>query len=159
MAALNAPGPKDDMRKKILVVEDNSELLELLSLGLEQAGFSVAAASNGIEALKAAREIAPNLILLDLVLPELDGFEVCASLQRDAVLASIPVIILTGLSSEFARFAGLECGAVEYVMKPINLERLVSKVRRLLSQPMAGRTRGQAGNPGHGRASRRAGIC
>lgn len=147
------------MRKKLLVVEDNSELLELLSLGLQQAGFSIATASNGLEALKLAREMAPDLVLLDLVLPELDGFEVCASLRRDQATASIPVIILTGLSSEFARFAGMESGAVEYVMKPINIERLVSKIRHLMSHGGTARTRAQApAAGGPGRTLRRAGV-
>jgi two-component system alkaline phosphatase synthesis response regulator PhoP len=123
------------MRKKILIVEDNSELLELMRLGLEQAGFRIATASNGVDALKSARSGAPDLIVLDLVLPELDGFAVCERLRKDEGTASIPVIVLTGLSSEFARFASIESGADEYVMKPVGTEDLVSKIKALLSRP------------------------
>src|SRR5689334_2804767 len=98
------------MRKKLLIVEDNTELLELLRLGFKQAGFSVSTASNGLEALKKARAHCPDLILLDLVLPELDGFAVCEALRRSGETAGIPIIMLTGLTSEFTRYAGMESG-------------------------------------------------
>ena len=123
------------MQKKILVVEDNSELLELMRLGLKQAGFRIATASNGVDALKSARSAAPDLIVLDLVLPELDGFAVCERLRKDEATASVPVIVLTGLSSEFSRFASIESGADEYVMKPVGTEDLVAKIRALLRRP------------------------
>ena len=126
---------EDVMRKKILIVEDNSELLELMRLGLKEAGFRIVTASNGSDALKSARAAAPDLIVLDLVLPELDGFAVCERLRKDEATASIPVIVLTGLSSEFARFASIESGADEYVMKPVGTEDLVSKIKDLLHRP------------------------
>src|SRR5437868_2091827 len=115
------------MRKKLLIVEDNTELLELLRLSLKQAGFCVITAANGVEALKKARTVSPDLVVLDLVLPELDGFAVCEALKRGSETASIPVIMLTGLTSEFTRFAGLESGANEYVTKPINPNQLLPK--------------------------------
>lgn len=128
------------MRKKILIVEDNSELLELLRLGLKQAGFRIVTASNGVDALKLARTAAPDLVVLDLVLPELDGFAVCESLRRDQATASTPLIVLTGLSSEFARLASFESGADEYVTKPISPELLVSRIKHLLRRPAKARS-------------------
>ena len=120
------------MRKKLLLVEDNTELLELLRLGFKQAGFSVSTAVNGLEALKKARSWGPDLILLDLVLPELDGFAVCETLKRGADTSSIPIIMLTGLTSEFTRFAGLESGADEYVTKPISPDQLLPRIKHWL---------------------------
>jgi len=122
------------MRKKILVVEDNTELLELLRLSFKHAGFSVATATNGIEALKKVRSVSPNLVVLDLVLPELDGFAVCETLRRDQTAASLPILVLTGLTSEISRLAGLESGATEYVTKPVSPELLVSRIKEILAR-------------------------
>src|ERR1035441_5359403 len=93
------------MRKKILVVEDNTELLKLLRLNLKAAGFAIATATNGIEALKKAHSVSPDLVLLDLVLPELDGFAVCETLRKGPTTASIPIIVLTGLTTNLGRRA------------------------------------------------------
>jgi two-component system alkaline phosphatase synthesis response regulator PhoP len=124
------------MRKKVLIVDDNSEYLALLRLNFKAAGFSIATAANGIDALKKARSVAPDLILLDLVLPELDGFAVCESLRHGSSTSSIPVIILTGLASEFSRLAGMECGASAYFTKPVSPKALVASVHGLLdNQP------------------------
>ena len=120
------------MRKKILVVDDDAELVELLSFNLKKAGFAIGTAFDGIEALKKARSIAPDLILLDLMLPELDGFAVCEILRRNAATASIPVIMLTALSGELGRLAGMDSGANDYVTKPFSPKQLVSKVDQLL---------------------------
>src|SRR5258707_9238674 len=125
------------MRKKVLLVEDNVELLELMRLNLKQAGFSIATARNGIEALKKARSVVPDLVVLDLVLPELDGFAVCETLRRSKETADLPVIMLTGLTSEMTRFAGLESGANEYVTKPVSTHHLVSRIKHWLRQPRA----------------------
>jgi DNA-binding response OmpR family regulator len=124
------------MRKKILIVEDNTELLELLRLGLKQAGFSISTATNGLEAVRKARSLIPDLILLDLVLPELDGFAVCEKLRREEPTAAIPIIMLTGLSSEFTRYAGLESGADEYVTKPASPNQLLPKINYWLEHPL-----------------------
>ena len=120
------------MRAKLLVVEDNTELLELMRLGLKQAGFTIGTATNGLEALKKARSLRPDLIILDLVLPELDGFAVCEALKRGADTAAIPIIMMTGLTSEFTRYAGMESGADEYVTKPVGPEQLVPRIKQLL---------------------------
>lgn len=121
------------MRNKVLVVEDNPELLGMLRLALRASGLSVATATNGIEALKKARTIIPDLIVLDLVLPELDGFAVCETLRRGAATASIPIIVLTGLSSQLARLTGLDSGADDYLVKPISPTVLIERVKSLLA--------------------------
>lgn len=121
------------VRKKILVVEDDAELAELLSFNLKSAGFAIGTAADGIEALKKVRSLHPDLILLDLMLPELDGFAVCEILRRDAATASVPIVILTALSSELARLNGLAAGANDYLTKPFSPGELVGRVRLLLS--------------------------
>ncbi|HZR18192.1 MAG TPA: response regulator [Verrucomicrobiae bacterium] len=128
------------MRKKLLIVEDNTELLELLRLGLKQAGFSVSTAANGLDALKKARSISPDVIVLDLILPELDGFAVCEALKRADDTATIPVIMLTGLTSEFTRFAGIESGADEYLTKPISPDQLLPRINHWLHHPVTKKT-------------------
>jgi DNA-binding response OmpR family regulator len=120
------------MRNRVLVVEDDQDLAELLDFNLKSAGFSTSTASNGIEALRLARSVLPDLILLDLMLPELDGFAVCEILQRDPATARVPIIMLTALSSELARFTGLECGANDYITKPFSPRKLVSRVGEMI---------------------------
>ena len=122
------------MRNRVLVVEDDQDLVELLDFNLRSAGFSTSTASNGVEALKKARSTVPDLILLDLMLPELDGFAVCEILRRDPATASVPIIMLTALSSELARFTGLECGANDYITKPFSPKVLISKVGEMLGR-------------------------
>ena len=123
------------MRKKILVVEDNTKLLELLRLNLKAAGFAVATATNGIEALKKAHSLSPDLVLLDLVLPELDGFAVCETLRKGPATASIPIVVLTGLNNDSARCASLQAGTCDFVTKPVNPRHLVARIKELLRQP------------------------
>ena len=120
------------MPSKILIVDDNTDLLTVLRLGFKEAGFSVRIADNGAAALKKARSFWPDLILLDLVLPEMDGFAICEALKKDRATASIPIVVLTGLSSQLSRFAGLECGANEYLTKPFNFHDVLTKVKGLL---------------------------
>ena len=127
-------------RRKILVVDDDADLIELLSFNLKKAGFSIGTALDGVDALKKARSILPDLILLDLMLPGLDGFAVCETLRRDAATASIPIIMLTAFSSELGRLAGLDCGANDYVTKPFSPKMLVSRVQRLVCPPSAVRS-------------------
>jgi two-component system alkaline phosphatase synthesis response regulator PhoP len=128
------------LRRKILVVDDDADLIELLSFNLKKAGFSIGTALDGVDALKKARSIRPDLILLDLMLPGLDGFAVCETLRRDAATASIPIIIVTAFSSELGRLAGLDCGANDYVTKPFSPKTLVSRVQRLVRPPSAARS-------------------
>jgi len=123
----------------ILVVDDDPDLLGLLSQSFEGAGFSVITAANGPDALKQAQS-QPDLIVLDLVLPELDRFTVCQTLKRDRATASIPIIMLTGLTSQLSRLAGLECGANDYLRKPVTVEELVAKIRTLLGRSANGQS-------------------
>jgi DNA-binding response OmpR family regulator len=120
--------------KKILVIDDDVEVVELVCFNLKKAGYSIGTAGDGIDALKKARSLAPDLILLDLMLPGLDGFAVCEILRRDPATAAIPIIMLTALSSELSRLAGMDCGANDYLTKPFSPRLLVARVEKLLRQ-------------------------
>ncbi|MGN6553301.1 MAG: response regulator transcription factor [Verrucomicrobiota bacterium] len=124
-------------RKKILVVEDHAELLELLRLQFKEEGFAIATATDGIEAVRKARAHRPDLILLDVMLPELDGFAVCEILRKDANTKDIPIIMVSGLTGQLPRCAGFEAGATDFVTKPITPAALVAKVRQLFEQRLA----------------------
>ena len=120
------------MRRKILVVEDDPDQLELVRFTLEKAGFAIGTAASGPDALVKIRSIAPDLIVLDLMLPGLNGFDICETLRKDPLTATVPIIMLTGVCSQFGRLAGLESGANEFLTKPFKAEELVSKVDKLL---------------------------
>jgi len=122
------------MRKKILVVDDDAELVELISFNLKQAGYSIGTASNGVEAIKKAHSLEPDLIVLDVMMPELDGFAVCEILRRDAATAAVPIMMLTALSSELGRVAGLGSGASDFVTKPFSPRLLVQRIQELLQK-------------------------
>ncbi len=122
------------MRKKILVVDDDAELVELISFNLKQAGFSIGTACNGVDAIKKARSLQPDLIVLDVMMPELDGFAVCEILRRDPDTASVPIMMLTALSSELGRVAGLGSGASDFVTKPFSPRILVQRIAELLQK-------------------------
>ena len=135
-SALNvfAPVNQVPMRKKILVVEDDPDQLEVVRFTLKNAGFAVGTATNGIDALKKAQTVSPDLIIMDVMMPELDGFAVCETLRGNPATASIPVLMLTGLCSHISRLVGYESGATDYVIKPFDADQLVSKVEKLLYQ-------------------------
>jgi two-component system phosphate regulon response regulator PhoB len=122
------------MKPKVLVVDDEPEAVELVEFNLKQAGFDVATAADGAEALKKARAVSPALILLDLMLPEIDGLEVCKLLRRDPVTAGIPIIMLTAKAAEIDRVLGLELGADDYVTKPFSPRELVLRIRKILDR-------------------------
>ena len=122
------------MRPKILVVDDEPEAVELVEFNLKQAGFDVAIAADGVEALKKARGLMPSLIVLDLMLPEVDGLEVCKMLRRDSATAKVPVIMLTAKAAEIDRILGLELGADDYITKPFSPRELVLRVKRILQR-------------------------
>jgi DNA-binding response OmpR family regulator len=123
------------VRKKVLIVEDDPDLVELLSFNLRASGFAVGTATDGLDAIKKARSIIPDLILLDLMLPELDGFGVCEILRRDPATAGIPIIMVTAMSSQFARLAGMEAGANDFITKPFSPKQLISRVHEILGRP------------------------
>lgn len=117
------------MKAKVLVVEDEGVLRSTLKFNLEKEGYAVATARDGWEALEAARAEKPDLVLLDIMLPELDGIEVCRHLRRES---AVPVIMLTARGEEIDRVVGLEVGADDYVTKPFSMRELVARVRAVL---------------------------
>lgn len=117
---------------KILVVDDEPDAVELVEFNLKNAGFEVVTAADGAEALKKARLSLPDLIVLDLMLPEVDGLEVCKLLRRDAATAGIPILMLTAKAAEIDRVLGLELGADDYVTKPFSPRELMLRIKGLL---------------------------
>jgi DNA-binding response OmpR family regulator len=120
------------MKPKILVVDDEPDAVELIEFNLKSAGYDVVTATDGEEALKKARSVLPQVIVLDLMLPEVDGLEVCKILRRDPRTAGIPIIMVTAKAAEIDRVLGLELGADDYVTKPFSPRELVLRVKRLL---------------------------
>ena len=116
------------------MVDDEPDVLDLVTYNLGQAGFATETAADGAEALRKARSSAPDLILLDLMLPEMDGLEVCNFLRRDTKTSAIPIIMLTARASEIDRIVGLELGADDYVPKPFSPRELVLRVKKRLEQ-------------------------
>src|SRR5436190_13970773 len=108
------------MKAKVLVVDDEPDVVQLIEYNLKGAGYEVVTAGDGEEALKKARSAAPNLIILDLMLPEVEGLDVCKILRRDAATSAIPIVMLTAKASETDRVLGLELGADDYVTKPFS---------------------------------------
>ena len=120
------------MTPLVLVVEDESSIVTLLRYNLEKAGFRVAEAVDGEEALLLVEEEVPDLILLDWMLPVVSGIEVCRRLRRRPETRAVPVIMLTARGEESDRVRGLDCGADDYVTKPFSPEELIARVRAVL---------------------------
>jgi len=134
----------------ILVVDDEPDVLELIEFNLKGGGFKVVTAVDGETALMKARTLSPSLIILDVMLPEIDGMEVCKQLRRDPSTARIPIIMLTAKAAEIDRVLGLELGADDYVTKPFSPRELVLRVKGLLrrkdERPEEGKERILAGD-------------
>jgi DNA-binding response OmpR family regulator len=126
------------MVKRILIVEDDSDMADLLRLTLTRAGHETSVAVTGAEALRQARRSPPDLVLLDLILPEVNGFNVCETLRREPATASVPIVVITALPGELPRLAGLEMGATAYFNKPFDLNDLLARVNNLFHQPAIG---------------------
>ena len=120
------------MKPKILVVDDEPDVLKLIRVNLTTAGFGVVTADDGEAALKKARAGQPSLIILDLMLPEINGLEVCKILRRDPATQAIPIIMVTAKADEIDRVLGFELGADDYVTKPFSPRELVLRVKNLL---------------------------
>jgi len=118
--------------KKVLIVEDETDLVKLLKYNLEKEGFKVNYATDGTVALAEARRDPPDLVILDLMLPGLDGLEVCRQLRRNERFVRTPVLILSARSEEADRIVGLELGADDYVTKPFSTREVIARVRALL---------------------------
>jgi two-component system phosphate regulon response regulator PhoB len=119
---------------KILIVDDEQDAAELVAFNLNQSGFQVVTAADGAEALDKVHKHQPDLIVLDVMMPELDGLEVCKLLRRDSATAGIPILMLTAKATEVDRILGLELGADDYVTKPFSPRELVLRVRKLLAR-------------------------
>ena len=118
--------------RKILVIDDESVLVETIAYNLEQAGYQVITAGDGTSALQAAYRELPDLIILDIMLPEMDGLEVCRQLRRESSTATTPIMMLTAKGDEIDKVVGLEVGADDYVTKPFGRRELLARVRALL---------------------------
>ena len=114
---------------KILIIEDEQNLVEALRYNLEREGHQVVHAYDGLTGLKSAKELAPDLVVLDIMLPGLDGFELCRLLRRDT---DVPILVLTAKGEEIDRVVGLELGADDYVTKPFSMRELQARIRNLL---------------------------
>jgi len=117
---------------RVLVVEDDRDISELVRRYLEKAGFSVTLTSSGQEALARLTESPPDLLILDLMLPHMDGIEICRTIRASHKTGAIPIIMLTARAEEAERIAGLEVGADDYIAKPFSPNELVARVRALL---------------------------
>lgn len=118
--------------KKILIVDDEEHIRELLKFNLEKNGYTVYMAVNGLEGLSLAREKQVDLILLDLMLPGIDGFEVCKEIRKDNIISNVPIIMLTAKSEEIDKILGLELGADDYITKPFSIRELSARIKALL---------------------------
>jgi two-component system phosphate regulon response regulator PhoB len=136
------------MKEKILVVDDEPDVLELVQYNLTKAGFQVRTVSDGAEAVKQVREAPPDLIVLDLMMPEIDGIEVCKLIRADPRTSGILILMLTARASEMDRVLGLEVGADDYLTKPFSPRELVIRIRNLLGRQESIRKKDviQAGN-------------
>ena len=143
------------MADKILLVDDEPTLLDTLALNLRHAGYHVLTAVDGAIALDLAKSETPDLVILDLMLPELDGLTVCRSLRQSS---DVPILILTARTGELDKIVGLESGADDYLTKPFSLGELQARIRALLRRASSGRSNDelQSGNLMLNMVSRRA---
>ena len=126
--------------------------MELIEVNLKTAGYEVLTADDGREALQKARAAMPGLILLDIMLPEMDGLEICKALRRDPATSLIPIIMLTARATELDRVLGLELGADDYITKPFSPRELILRVKNVLKRaaaPNRGRAADSTGRPCH----------
>ncbi|MEW6188296.1 MAG: response regulator [Thermodesulfobacteriota bacterium] len=119
---------------KILIVEDDPDILELLHFNLEKAGYRTLRAEDGEQALPLARKQNPDLVLLDLLLPGLNGLEVCRRMKGDPALQHIPIIMVTAKGEEMDRIVGLELGADDYIVKPFSIREILLRIEKLLGR-------------------------
>lgn len=124
------------MREKILVVEDDPAIRDALTYNLTREGYEVGAVGDGVAALAAARKSAPDLVVLDLMLPELDGFDVTRTLRKES---NVPILMLTARDDEIDRVLGLELGADDYLTKPFSMRELLARVKAMLRRSQLGK--------------------
>lgn len=124
--------------KSVLIVDDDIKLVELLELYFQKDGFTVYTANDGLTALKTIRDKNPDILVLDLMLPEMDGWDVCRTLRRDS---EVPILMLTARDEESDRLIGLEIGADDYVTKPFSPKEVVARVKAILRRTKGGMTK------------------
>lgn len=120
------------MKTRVLVIDDDPAIAELVAINLEMAGYDVVQATDGIKGQALAVQLLPDLIILDLMLPKVDGFTICQRLRRDQRTADIPVLMLTALNQTQDKVEGFNAGADDYLTKPFELEEMLARVRALL---------------------------
>jgi two-component system alkaline phosphatase synthesis response regulator PhoP len=121
-----------DTRQKVLIVDDEMDALLSLKIALEAEGYNVSEAKDGYEAIEKVYSEIPDVILLDLMIPEMDGFEVCKHLKLDPMYSHIPIIMLTARGQVTDKVEGIELGADDYVTKPFNLKELKARIKMVL---------------------------
>lgn len=119
---------------RILLVDDENDILEFVSYNLQKEGFKVYTASNGATAIKLAEEVMPHLILLDVMMPEMDGIETCQVIRSKAMLKDVLIAFLTARGEDYSQIAGFEAGGDDYIAKPIKPKVLVSRIKALLKR-------------------------
>lgn len=119
-------------KRKILIVEDDRDIVEMVEYNLREEGYATVSALNGEDGVNLARRERPDLIILDIMLPVMDGFEVCRALKSDEETARIPIIILSAKSQETDKVVGLELGADDYVTKPFSPRELIARIRAIM---------------------------
>lgn len=119
-------------KEKVLIVDDEEHIVELLKFNLEACGYETVTAFNGLEAVRCAENERPNLILLDLMLPEIDGLEVCKRIRGNKELKNTSIIMLTAKGEELDKILGLELGADDYITKPFSVRELIARVKAVL---------------------------
>jgi len=122
------------MGKKILVIEDDAIALRLIEYTLRKEGYEVLQAKNGLEGISKAQSEEPDLVILDVMLPGIDGFEVCHRLRSESQTARLPILMLSGKAQEIDKATGLKVGADDYVTKPTAPRELISRVESLLAR-------------------------
>ena len=132
-------GQENQPTLTILVIDDEENIIEFIKLGLKYEGFAVESATDGAQGLAVAQRINPDLIILDLMLPGIDGMEVCRRLRSNPTTQDIPVLMLTAKDDVRDRIAGLDIGADDYLTKPFSFEELVARIRAILRRQSRGR--------------------
>lgn len=129
---------------RILLVDDEPDILEFLSYGLKVEGFTVEVAKNGIEAVRIARKFLPHLILLDVMMPGMDGIETCGQIRTIPELKEVMIAFLTARGEDYSQLAGFEAGADDYISKPVKPKVLISRIKALLKRVRAAGDRAEA---------------
>lgn len=132
----------------ILIIDDEEDIINLLSYNLEKEGFKVYSAMNGVEGIEMAKKIHPSLIVLDVMMPEMDGIEVCETIRANPTIGDTKICFLTARSEDYSQIAGLDAGADDYVAKPIKPKVLVSRIKAILRRSSIGEQKKESGEVG-----------